>query len=208
MPNSFLKTCFTLLILSSPIVLASCASEKHSDPATTDHAHMTDGSSPYAGMEGRRVKALSESEIEQLLSGQGMGFAMPAELSGLPGPKHVLELATELELTDDQRRETQAVYDRMNTEARALGTKLIEAEESIDAAMADPSSVDSTEVMDLLAVSAQIRGKLRWSHIRAHIEQTEILTEDQRLEYVSLRGYDSEHKHDPATHGHDGHKPS
>ena len=29
---------------------------------------------------------------DELLAGGGWGFALPAELNGLPGPRHVLEL--------------------------------------------------------------------------------------------------------------------
>jgi len=49
--------------------------------------------SPYAGQEKRSIKALSQAQIENFLSGAGMGFAKAAELNHYPGPKHVLELA-------------------------------------------------------------------------------------------------------------------
>jgi len=49
--------------------------------------------SPYAGQENRTIKALSQGEIKNFLSGAGMGFAKAAELNHYPGPKHVLELA-------------------------------------------------------------------------------------------------------------------
>jgi hypothetical protein len=35
-------------------------------------------------------------------------MAKAAELNGYPGPKHVLELAQQLQLTDAQRRDVQA----------------------------------------------------------------------------------------------------
>ena len=52
--------------------------------------------SPYAGEEGREIKALSAADVDAYLTGQGMGFAKAAELNGYAGPKHVLELAAEL----------------------------------------------------------------------------------------------------------------
>ena len=58
--------------------------------------------SPYKGEHLRAIKALSEGEINNLLNGQGMGFAKAAELNPYPGPKHVLELADDLNLTSDQ----------------------------------------------------------------------------------------------------------
>ena len=55
--------------------------------------------SPYAGLEDRPIKALSDEERNAYLNGAGMSLALAAELNGLPGPKHVLELAEELSLT-------------------------------------------------------------------------------------------------------------
>ena len=176
---------FASLVLA--VVLGACSGE-HKPVA--EHA----GHSPYSGMESRTIKALSDSEIEQLRGGMGMGLAMAAELNGLPGPKHVLELAEELALTDEQRDATQTVFDLMNTEARTLGGRLIEIEQSIDDALSDASVVDSALVRQLLMEASETKGRLRWSHIRAHVEQTGILTEEQRLSYVSLRGYQHEHE--------------
>ena len=50
---------------------------------------------PYAGMQARQIKALSEQQISDLDAGRGMGLALAAELNGYPGPSHVLELADE-----------------------------------------------------------------------------------------------------------------
>jgi hypothetical protein len=65
--------------------------------------------SPYAGMQTRAIKALSDQQIADLRAGRGMGMALPAELNGYPGPAHVLELADKLELTPDQRASVQAL---------------------------------------------------------------------------------------------------
>jgi hypothetical protein len=45
---------------------------------------------PYAGMQTRPIKALSEQQIADLGAGRGMGLALAAELNGYPGPSHVL----------------------------------------------------------------------------------------------------------------------
>jgi hypothetical protein len=52
--------------------------------------------SPYAGMQNRGLKALSEQQIEDLRGGRGMGMALAAELNGYPGPVRVVELASAL----------------------------------------------------------------------------------------------------------------
>ena len=78
-----------------------------------DHAH----TSPYAGLEERGIASLSEEDISELLAGGGWGFALPAELNGLPGPRHVLDMAGQLDLSDDQHASVQALFDTMQTGA-------------------------------------------------------------------------------------------
>ena len=77
-------------------------------------------SSPYAGLEGRAIKALSEEEIADLLAGRGAGMALPAELNHYPGPKHVLELAANLRLTPDQQAETRRLFGRIHPSLRQV----------------------------------------------------------------------------------------
>ena len=77
--------------------------------------------SPYSGQESREIKALSKEEVDGYLSGDGMGFAKAAELNHYPGPKHVLDLAEQLNLSDVQRTTTQSIFDRMKSNAASLG---------------------------------------------------------------------------------------
>ncbi|NIM61510.1 MAG: hypothetical protein GTO30_07610, partial [Acidobacteria bacterium] len=93
----------TLLFLSVLIVAAGPAWEQ------TEHAPGPDcpmkeavAASPYAGMEQREIKAISDDDRRRLLQGHGMGLALAAELNRFPGPKHVLELAAGLGLSDEQ----------------------------------------------------------------------------------------------------------
>jgi hypothetical protein len=87
---------------------------------------------PYAGMQTRPIKALSEQQVADLGAGRGMGLALAAELNGYPGPSHVLELADKLELSAEQRASMQGLFDSMKAEAMPLGTKLIEQEAELD----------------------------------------------------------------------------
>jgi predicted RNA methylase len=66
---------------------------------------------PYAGMQTRPIKALSEQQVADLGAGRGMGLALAAELNGYPGPSHVLELADKLELSAEQRANMQRLFD-------------------------------------------------------------------------------------------------
>src|SRR5258707_13174886 len=83
---------------------------------------------PYAGMQARPIKALSEQQIADLQVGRGMGLALAAELNGYPGPSHVLELADKLDLSPDQRAQVQRLFDSMKAEAVPLGSRLIQQE--------------------------------------------------------------------------------
>jgi Spy/CpxP family protein refolding chaperone len=82
---------------------------------------------PYAGQQTRPIKALSPDDISALLKGEGMGMAKAAELNDYPGPKHVLDLAMQLKLTESQRQKFQAIFDRMSAAAKPLGMELCRA---------------------------------------------------------------------------------
>lgn len=60
--------------------------------AIAEEHHPRHGHSPYSGTEARPVKALNEQQVADLRAGRGMGLALAAELTGYPGPSHVLEL--------------------------------------------------------------------------------------------------------------------
>src|SRR4051812_3345086 len=62
--------------------------------------------SPYAGQEQREIKSLSADEVKDYLAGKGMGMAKAAELNEYPGPLHVLQLASELNLSPEQKART------------------------------------------------------------------------------------------------------
>ena len=99
-------------------------------PTLAQHAHH----SPYAGLEQREVKALSEQQIADLRSGKGMGLAMAAELNGYPGPMHVLELDEKLGLSPEQRQRTEALFAQMRREAISLGDEIVARETALDRA--------------------------------------------------------------------------
>src|SRR5215470_5926245 len=54
---------------------------------------------PYAGLQNRSIKTLSDQQIADLNAGRGMGLALAAELNGYPGPIHAIELAEQLHLS-------------------------------------------------------------------------------------------------------------
>ena len=144
--------------------------------------------SPYVGETSRAIKSLSSGDVADYLAGNGMGLAKAAELNGYPGPAHVLALADPLALTDPQRADTQAVFARMQAEARSLGERLVAEERALDRAFAD-HTVTPDALATATASIAALQGRLRDVHLRAHLEQVRILTPGQVARYASLRGY-------------------
>jgi len=83
--------------------------------------------STHAGQATPEIKSLSAAEVQGYLEGREMGLAKVAELNGYPAPAHVLELATQLQLTPHQRAKAEHLKRSMKAAAR-LGYWLIEAE--------------------------------------------------------------------------------
>lgn len=156
---------------------------------------------PYAGQQTREIKALSQVEIEGYLDGKGMGQAKAAELNAYPGPKHVLDLADALELTAEQRRRTRAIFERMHEEAVRLGERIVERERDLDRAFAD-GDVDKQRLESTLAELGKLKGRLRYTHLAAHLDQRTLLTEGQIEAYQELRGYGGQGEAHDHVHGH------
>ena len=145
---------------------------------------------PYAGMEQRPVKALSQQQIADLRAGRGMGLALPAELNGYPGPMHVLEHADALGLTPQQQERTRALIDAMRAEAIPVGERLIEQETRLDRLFANREITPA----NLTAATADIgatQARLREAHLKYHLVMMDVLTPGQVAEYGRLRGYAS-----------------
>ena len=150
--------------------------------------------SPYAGEEGREIKALSAEDVDSYLTGKGMGFAKAAELNGYAGPKHVLELASELKLTAEQRTRTQALFASMQTKAVALGRQVVAEERTLDRLFAS-TSITQDSLQESVTRIGELQADVRAAHLEAHLEQAKILTPEQRAEYLRLRGYHASGAH-------------
>ena len=145
---------------------------------------------PYATHEKREIKALSDDEAKQYLSGAGMGFAQAAELNHFPGPMHVLELADSLQLSLDQRAAVRALMDEHKAQARALGAKLVESERALEMLFRRPD-VSQQAVADAVKQAALLQGEYRLSHLETHRRMKPLLTAGQIAKYDALRGYES-----------------
>ena len=151
-------------------------------------AHPGTADSPYAGQQSRSLKALSEEDIAALQNGDGMGMAKAAELNGYPGPRHLLVLAKQLGLTENQANQIIALRDRMSAAARPLGAELIERERLLGQLFAK-GEITSERLTAETATIGDIQGRLRAVHLAAHLETRAILAPEQAVQYDQLRGY-------------------
>ena len=144
--------------------------------------------SPYVGEESRAVKSLSADDIAELRRGGGWGFAKAAELNGMPGPFHLLELKDEIPLTREQVTAITAIHERMREAAVAEGEHFIAAERALEDAFR-AGRVTEKSLRTLLADIARSRARLRFIHLSAHLETPALLTDEQIARYDALRGY-------------------
>ena len=146
------------------------------------------GHSKYAGQEWRAVTSLSAEDIAELRRGGGWGLAKPAELNGIPGPAHLLELSDEIPLSADQIRLVTALQAEMRQKAIPLGERLIDAERALDQLFRrrDMSPQRLRSALDRIG---KIRTELRFVHLETHFRTPEILSAAQIARYNALRGY-------------------
>jgi Spy/CpxP family protein refolding chaperone len=164
------------------------------------------GEAPYAGWDGRAIKALSAGQVDDLRNGRGMGLALAAELNGYPGPRHVLDLADELDLSALQQAETQRLFDEMQAQAIQLGEQVIAGEAALDRmfALGGPSE---TSVQAAAVELGRLQGALRGHHLRYHLAMRDLLSPHQVMRYRQLRGYSAGGAHGHGAHGEMGKAP-
>lgn len=156
----------------------------------------------YAGQQTRAIKSLSENDIDDLTQGRGWGLAKPAELNGLPGPIHLLELKDQLALDAQQQSAIEAIYAEMNQQARELGLRYIEQERALETLLITPG-ITNQSLSEALQRSAQTLADLRLVHLAAHLKTPDILDPSQLEQYNVLRGYAEMNPCDAVPKGHD-----
>ncbi|MDE0239523.1 MAG: hypothetical protein OXQ84_04895 [bacterium] len=159
--------------------------------------------SPYAGQEIRPIKSLSAEDLAELRRGGGWGLARAAELNGMPGPAHLLELKDQIPLTADQATAISAIFRDMRATAIIEGERLISREEALETAFRNGSVTDRS-LQELLSEIGQARTALRYVHLAAHLKTLPLLTGDQIARYNVLRGYAG----DPCASPPEGHDAS
>ncbi len=180
----------TSLVVMTMLVSASIAAEIH--PATGKEALR----SPYAGERDAAETGLRADELEALSKGAGLAMALPAELNGYPGPRHVLDAADagQFSLSPTQREAMQDLYDRMSSEAKAKGREIIQAEAQL-ALRFRQADMDDPILREIVQRIANLRAELRFIHLRAHLKTRLLLTPEQIGHYNAVRGYDAGRLH-------------
>lgn len=178
------------------MAMALCA------PLSTLAQHHHGSQTPYAGLQNRAIKSLSDTDIQELRRGGGWGLALAAELNGMPGPTHLLELKDQIPLTEEQVAKTRALVDDMRKAAIPTGERLIAAETALEAAFAK-GTVDEASLRGLLAQAESARAELRYIHLSQHIKTVQYLRPEQIKRYNVLRGY----AEDPCKNIPEGHNP-
>jgi len=176
-PDMMKMTRIALPLALCLAVSSASVAQQHHSPA-----------SPYAGFQERAIKSLSAQDIEELQRGGGWGLALPAELNGVPGPAHLLELKDQIPLSPDQVDQTQELYETMKEAAILAGERLIAAEAAIEAAFAS-GVVDEDSLRQMLATAESARAELRFIHLSQHVKTREFLSPGQIERYNFLRGY-------------------
>ena len=156
-----------------------------STAALAQHDHPT---SPYAHGRSSEISSLTTAEVHALRNGEGMGLARAAELNHFPGPKHLLELAPELNLDHAQVERIEAIRERMKRRAVAKGKEILEAERHL-ASMFDSGQPSVSGVKRVTEHLGIMRGELQAIHLLAHVETTGVLSDEQIEGYDRIRGY-------------------
>ena len=144
--------------------------------------------SPYVGQDTRPIKSLSADDILELRRGGGWGLAKAAELNGMPGPAHLLELKDEIPLSPEQVAAISAIFEEMRARAIAEGERLIAGEQDLEKAF-DAQTVTDQSLLTMLSEIGEARTALRYTHLTAHLKTLPTLTDEQIASYNALRGY-------------------
>jgi Spy/CpxP family protein refolding chaperone len=146
--------------------------------------------SPYADRydPDAAIRSLTPGEIAQIERGAGAGFALPAELNGVPGPRHVLDLSHELGLSHQQRTRVQQIYDAMRAAVMPAGQRYLTAVHSLEEDFR-AGTLTEESLPDRIAEVHRLEGELAAAHLVAHLQTAQVLTAEQSAVYQQLRGY-------------------
>jgi uncharacterized protein (DUF305 family) len=133
------------------------------------------------------IRALSATEIQLIRSGEGAGLARAAAMNGLPGPRHVLDAADNLELTSEQAAQIQRIYESMHAAAVEVRAAYLNAQEAFEIELRSSQVTTQTLPGRLSDVDRQ-RTELARVHLQADLETAALLPREQRESVRSVTG--------------------
>ena len=167
---------------------------KSSIPTSQENSHSSQGQhashtpSPYVDQLESAIRGLSQEEIDGLLAGEGLGYARSAELNGYPGPRHVLDMGSELKLNSEQTTNITTIFESMKKDAIALGQEIVDTESLLSQSFSD-KTISEEHLQTQLEHLTSLYSKLRQVHLQAHLSVTSLLNPEQLVQYQVLRGY-------------------
>ena len=146
------------------------------------------GHGPQGAGQGQKAAALSCAEQFEAVvrEGYAFGMAFAADRNGYPGPRHILELKTELRLTADQEAKVTELMHAMLGESHPKGVRLLEAERRLERLYAD-GVADEASVRAAVAEVERARSELRLVHLLIHLRTRDLLTREQREAYHKIQ---------------------
>ena len=178
-----------LRLSSGLIFLLICGVTSYAQDVN-EHSHDQSMVSPYAGEQTRAIRTLSAEDIRELQDGGGWGLAKAAELNGLPGPAHLLEMVDrgEIHLSADQLSRIHSLYQEMKDRAIPVGLELIEQERHLNERFA-AGDITEDELQRLVTQIGETTAELRYIHLSTHLETYPVLNPHQIAVYNRIRGY-------------------
>lgn len=155
----------------------------HASPEATEFSSYADNADPNAA-----IRSLTPEEVVQIERGEGAGFALPAELNGIPGPRHVLDLAEDLGLSDQQVVGVRSVSEEMRAVVVPAGRLYLDALRALEEDFR-ARTLTEAELPGRVAEVKRLEGELTAAHLVAHLKTAELLTPEQITAYNRLRGY-------------------
>ena len=146
------------------------------------------GHGPESAGQGQKAVALSCAEQFEAVvrEGYAFGMAFAADRNGYPGPRHILELKTQLGLTADQEAKVTELMHAMLAESRPKGARLLEAERRLERLYAD-GVADEASVRAAVAEAERARSELRLAHLLIHLRARDLLSREQRDAYRKIQ---------------------
>jgi len=125
---------------------------------------------------------LTKEEVNAYLTGGSLDFDRVAEINHFPNPKRVLEIKNLLTLTRVQNNRSTISYKLMRKYAIKAGRKIVRKENQLNYLFQQPN-VDLHAVKKLVSEIATLKGELRFTHLKAHVNQESYLTDEQITTY-------------------------